>query len=89
MHTGSAPPALVESLERLAPRPLRVQRLPLGLLTDSVAFADGGWATVTVSRGSLATLRRVHTPGDTLATLRGAGIDEVATLLARTVEALA
>jgi hypothetical protein len=89
MHTRSAPPALIETLTRLAPRPPRVQYLPLGLLTDSVAFAAHGWATVTVSRGSLATLRRVHTPADTLAALRGAGIDEVATLLARAVEALA
>jgi hypothetical protein len=62
--------------------------MPLGLLTDSVAFADAGWETVTVSRGSLATLRRIHTPADSLARLRGDGIDEVATLLAGALEAL-
>jgi hypothetical protein len=44
---------------------------------------------VTVSRGSLATLRRVHTPADSLATLRGDGIDEVAALLVRAAEVLA
>ena len=63
--------------------------MPLGLLTDSSALAERGWTTVTVSRGSLATLRRVHTRRDSLAALRGDGIDEVATLLARAVEALA
>jgi hypothetical protein len=61
----------------------------LGLATDSVALAERGWTTLTVSRGSFATLRRVHTASDSLAMLRGDGIDEVATLLARAVEALA
>ncbi len=89
MYSGAAPTPLIQTLEALAPRPPRVRRMPLGLLTDSVALADRGWTTVTVSRGSLATLRRVHTPADSLAALRGDGIDEVALLLARAVEALA
>jgi len=63
--------------------------MPLGLVTDSVALVERGWNTLTVSRGSFATLRRVHTPADSLARLRGDGIDPVATLLARAVEALA
>jgi hypothetical protein len=89
MHSRAAPTPLIHTLEALSPRPPRVRRLPLGLLTDSVALADRGWTTVTISRGSLASLRRVHTSGDSLATLRGDGIDEVAFLLARAVEALA
>jgi hypothetical protein len=89
MYSGAAPTPLIQTLEALAPVPPRVRRMPLGMLTDSVALADRGWATVTVSRGSLATLRRVHTPTDSLDTLRGDGIDEVAGLLARAVEALA
>ena len=89
MYSGAAPTPLIQTLEALAPRPPRVRRMPLGLLTDSVALADRGWSTVTVSRGSLATLRRVHTRADSLTNLRGDGIDEVATLLARAVEALA
>jgi hypothetical protein len=89
MYSGAAPTPLIETIAAVAPRPPRVRRMPLGLLTDSVALADRGWTTLTVSRGSLATLRRVHTPQDSLATLRGDGIDEVATLLARAVEALA
>jgi hypothetical protein len=88
MYSGAAPTPLIQTIEAVAPRPPRVIRMPLGLLTDSVALADRGWTTVTVSRGSLRTLRRVHTPQDSLATLRGDGIDEVATLLARAVEAL-
>lgn len=89
MYSGAAPTPLIQSLQALAPQPPRVRRMPLGLLTDSVALADCGWATVTVSRGSLATLSRVHSPGDSLAALRGDAIDDVATLLARAVEALA
>lgn len=89
MYSGTMPTPLIQVLESLTPRAPRVTRMPLGLLTDSVALADRGWATVTVSRGSLTTLRRVHTPGDSLAALRGDGIDDVASLLARAVEALA
>lgn len=89
MYSGAAPTPLIQTLEAVAPRPPRVRRMPLGLLTDSSALAERGWTTVTVSRGSLATLRRVHTRGDSLAALRGHGIDEVASLLARAVEALA
>jgi peptidase M28-like protein len=89
MYTGRRPDALVRALENAADRAPRIMRMPLGLLTDSVAFADAGWATVTVSRGSLATLRRVHTRRDSLANLRGDGCAEVAALLAKTAEALA
>lgn len=88
MYTHRRPRRLVDMLQRLATRPLRVRRMPPGLLTDSIALSDRGWTTVTVSRGSLATLGRVHTAADSLTTLRGDGIDEVATLLARAVEAL-
>jgi hypothetical protein len=89
MYSGRVPQSLIHSLGRVAPAPLRVRRMPLGLVTDSVALAERGWNTLTVSRGSFATLRRVHTPSDSLANLRGDGIDDVAILLARAVEALA
>lgn len=89
MRRGEVSGELLKALERAAPTPLRVRRMPIGLLTDSVALADRGWSTVTVSRGSLGTLRRVHSPSDSLERLRGTGIEDVATLLARTVEELA
>ncbi|CAN5905642.1 hypothetical protein BH11GEM1_BH11GEM1_32290 [soil metagenome] len=68
---------------------VRGRRMPVGLLTDSTAFSAAGWDSVTVSHGSLATLRRVHTPADSLDNLRGASIGVVADVLARAVEALA
>jgi hypothetical protein len=89
MYSGRAPQALIETLRQVAPAPVHARRMLLGLATDSVALAERGWTTLTVSRGSFATLRRVHTASDSLAMLHGDGIDEVATLLARAVEALA
>lgn len=88
MYSRSRPDALIEALTRHAERGPRVRRMPLGLLTDSVAFADAGWATVTVSRGSMRTLARVHSENDSLERLRGDGIDEVSALLARTATEL-
>jgi hypothetical protein len=63
--------------------------MPPGLLLDSVAFADVGWDAATVSHGSMQTLARVHTRGDSLDALRGRQIEPVARVLARAAEALA
>ena len=89
MHGANPPADVIAAIQCVSPRQARVRRMPLGLLTDSVALADAGWRAVTVSRGSFASLRRVHTPGDSLARLRGIGVDETATVLARAAEALA
>jgi hypothetical protein len=62
-------------------------RLP-GVLTDSNAFRAAGWPTVTLARGTIRTLGRIHTRRDSLANLRGTGIPEAARLLARIVEEL-
>jgi len=89
MYSGRTSTDLLDSLRRAAPASVRVRRMPLGLLTDSVALAGRGWRTVTVSRGSWATLRRVHSRHDSVDNITGRGIDETASLLARAVEALA
>lgn len=89
MYSGRRPDTMIAALERHAGGRGRVRRMPLGLLTDSVAFADAGWETVTVSHGSMRTLARVHSRRDTLDALRGEAIGPVATLLARTAEELA
>lgn len=89
MHRGAPPARIVDVLLEAAQVPVRVRRMPVGLLTDSVAFTDRGWPAVTVSRGSFGTLRRVHTPQDSLDHLRGDGLEPVAALLARAAEALA
>lgn len=85
MHSGRRPARLLAAAERVAaagaPR-ARAMRLLPGVLVDAVAFADAGWETMTVSRGTMRTLLRVHRTHDDLAHLRGDGIDEAARLLA-------
>jgi hypothetical protein len=61
---------------------LRVIPLVPGVLVDSLAFSDAGWEAVTLSRGTLRTLRRIHTPHDSLDHLRGDGIAGAARALA-------
>ena len=59
-----------------------------GILADGIAFAEAGWDAVTLSRGNLSTLARVHTSGDTRERLDGSGIALAARLLAATIEEL-
>jgi acetylornithine deacetylase/succinyl-diaminopimelate desuccinylase-like protein len=61
---------------------LRVIRLVPGVLADSVAFSDAGWEAVTLSRGTLRTLLRIHTRRDSLEHLRGSGLGGAALALA-------
>ena len=89
MYNHHLPPDVVDAVRANSRRVVTVRRMPLGLLTDSSALAAHGWSAVTVSHGSLATLRRVHTRRDSLAHLRGDAIDDVAVILARAAEALA
>jgi Zn-dependent M28 family amino/carboxypeptidase len=68
---------------------VRVRAMPIGLLTDSVAFAQHGSRSVTFSRGNWASLARVHSRRDDLSHLDGRGISEVARLMAATARRLA
>jgi hypothetical protein len=45
--------------------PVRIRRLPVGILTDSVPFARRGVPAVTIGRLTWKTLRTIHTPRDT------------------------
>lgn len=93
MYNHPAPARVLSVVQDVAQsarsEPIRVRRMPLGLLTDSTAFASAGWQALTVSHGSLATLGRVHTSRDSLANLSGSSIEKVADVLARSVMALA
>ena len=84
MYTGPRPDHLVRAAETSAGGmglKLRSGRLIPGILTDSVALADKGFAAITLSRGTLATLARIHTRRDNLPSLHGKGIEEGARLL--------
>jgi acetylornithine deacetylase/succinyl-diaminopimelate desuccinylase-like protein len=53
-----------------------------GILADSMAFADRSIESVTLSRGTLATLARIHTRRDNSNAFKGAGIPQASALLA-------
>jgi hypothetical protein len=60
-----------------------------GLLTDGVALGAAGWSAVTLSRGGLATLWRIHRAADTAERLSGVGMHEVARLVASAAREIA
>jgi len=60
----------------------RIRRALPGVLMDSTACADEGWAACTVSRGTLYSLARVHTAHDTMDRLTGIGADSAAGVIA-------
>jgi putative aminopeptidase FrvX len=89
MFTGRLPQPLVDALTSSANRRaarIVVRRLVPGLLTDAVALADAGWDTVTISRATMSTLGRVHTPADTADGMTAVGISETAAMLAEALE---
>jgi hypothetical protein len=67
--------------------PVRIGRLIPGALLDGVALADAGWHVVTVSRGTLGTVARIHTPGDSLDHLTGEGIAVTASIIQAAIAA--
>jgi len=79
--------ALARASEKLGV-PVRVGAMLPGVLADNIAFTDAGWDSLTLSRGNLSTLSRVHTAGDRPDKLDGSGIAEAARLLAATIEEL-
>jgi hypothetical protein len=89
MYSGRRPQALVASVIAAAARTgvtVRAHRLLPGVLTDGVALADAGWPVVTLSRGGVRTLARIHTPNDRAEHLTGAGMDEVTRLIVALIE---
>jgi hypothetical protein len=91
MYSSPAPAAVltaVRSAAQATNEPLRVIRLIPGILTDHIAFADAGWQTLTLSRGTVRTLQRIHTSRDRLDMMRGTGISGAARVLAQTATEL-
>ena len=89
MYSGRRPDALVASVLDAAARAgslVRAHRLLPGVLTDGVALADAGWEVVTLSKGGVRTLARIHTPDDGADRLTGTGMDEVARVIIEMIE---
>ena len=88
--TGSRPTALIDLLTARAAEagiPARAGRLLPGALLDGVALAEAGWQVLTVSRGTIGTVARIHTPGDSLDRLTGDGVAVTASIIAATIAA--
>jgi Zn-dependent M28 family amino/carboxypeptidase len=84
MYTGAKPDRIIAAAETIAGTlgvRVKVGRLIPGILADSMVFADRGLKAVTVARGTLGTLARIHTRRDTSNTLTGNGAAEASVLL--------
>jgi hypothetical protein len=86
MYSGASRP---ERVIRVFAGVAAPRRLPVGVLVDAVACTDAGWDAVTVSRGTAATVARIHSSRDSADRLTGAGIESAATALAAAAQALA
>ena len=88
--TQRRPTALIDLLTSRAAEagiPVRTGRLLPGALLDGVALAEAGWQVVTVSRGTIGTVARIHTPGDSLDRLTGDGMAVTASIIVAAIAA--
>jgi hypothetical protein len=84
MYTGARPKGIAVAAETITSTlgvRLPMRRLIPGILADSMAFADLGIEAVTLSRGALSTLARIHTRRDTSDAFGGNGAAEASVLL--------
>ncbi|MEO5509737.1 MAG: M28 family peptidase [Longimicrobiales bacterium] len=73
---GKAPHLAAALLSAGAALDMEVHRrsVPFGIMLDHIPIVEAGTPALTLMRGSLASLRRVHRPIDDLNHLRGAGV---------------
>jgi hypothetical protein len=87
---GTAAPlaaALMSAADTLN-APIRRRDVPLGLMLDHLPVVRAGTPALTLMRGSLQSLRRVHRPADNLEHLTGAGVNQSVTLLSEALRIL-
>jgi hypothetical protein len=92
MYTGTRPDRILAAAETIAGTlgvRVHVGRLIPGILADSMVFADRGLKAVTVARGTLKTLARIHTRRDNSNTLTGNGAAEASAILSALAKELA
>jgi hypothetical protein len=80
---GAAPHLAAALLTAAAARnqPARRRDVPLGLLLDHIPVVKAGTPALTLMRGTLGSLRRVHRPADNLDRMTGKGVEESVALL--------
>jgi acetylornithine deacetylase/succinyl-diaminopimelate desuccinylase-like protein len=85
MYSGRRPlkiAARVKALSDSGGGAVAVTRMIPGILADSMALADRGIEAITLSRGTIATLARIHTRRDNSTALTGSGAGAASSLLA-------
>jgi hypothetical protein len=68
--------------------PVALRGIIPGILVDAVAFSSARWPSLTVSRGTLRSLARIHTARDDLHHMTGTGIGTTAQFVANLVGAI-
>jgi hypothetical protein len=85
MYTGSRPRRITVPIRTISDptdSAVRVGRMIPGILADSMAFADTGMEAVTLSRGTISSLARIHTRRDNSIALSGSGVAEASAVIA-------
>jgi hypothetical protein len=80
---GLAPHMAAALLAAAADRKLPADRrdLPYGVMVDHIPIVEAGLPALTIMRGTMKSLRRVHRPGDTVDRMRGSGIERTIELM--------
>jgi hypothetical protein len=84
MYNGTRPQQIAAAAEKVSASTgsrLSPGRFIPGILADSMAFSDRGFPAVTLSRGTISTLARLHTRRDTSNAFTCLGVAEAGTLL--------
>lgn len=92
MYTGAHPHDIATAAATISPSmglKLPPGRFIPGILADSMAFSDRGFQAVTLSRGTLSTLARIHTRRDTSNAFTASGVAEAGLLLSALTTELA
>lgn len=73
---GSPLAARIQASARDSDLQLKIRRVLPGIMVDALALEGAGREAVTISKGNLSTLARIHTPGDRAERLSGRGVAE-------------
>ena len=64
------------------------RNVPIGLLLDHIPIVRAGTPALTLMRGDLKSLSRVHRPADNLEVLKGTGVDDAVSLVSGALQLL-
>jgi hypothetical protein len=68
--------------------PASRRNVPFGLLLDHIPLARVHLPAITLMRGAMASMRRVHRPADSMDNMTGSGIETAVALVSRSLEIL-